>query len=141
MKTITITADMIDLDNFDGFDGHTLEGSNPATANSMWLKKDIEIDGEEAEVFITVYTKYLSDSDVEDMIEGGETDRFEIYNKLAFVNKKWEVEAQYGYTVEVTKEAQDKLDSLHDYWEGTQDEYQRDRIQDKIEQHLSNEQE
>jgi phosphoenolpyruvate-protein kinase (PTS system EI component) len=131
MKIIQITAEMIDDDFFDRFEGVTIGVNEDIEANSKYFIR--EVDGEDTDICVTVYTKYVNMQSVKDLVEDGDDDAFTIYEDCAYVVDKWEVEAtNCNYNVELTQEAIEKLDEIHDKWESCQDEYTRDRINDII---------
>lgn len=139
MKTITVTADMIDSAFFDKFydstDGN--DYSNLDVANTESYELEVDVDGEERSVAVSVYTKFINMKDAHDLIIGGYDNAEKIYNKLSWIKQKWEV--THGFCesdIEIIVEpaAQDKLDTLHDEWEDNNRHYVIDHIERMIEE-------
>ena len=134
MKNITITADMIDEDLFDKFEADEIgnDYTNMDVANSKSYNIQLEVDGENVEVTIRVFTKYCNDQDAYELIEEGHDDANYIYKQISWISEKWEVVPGFGETdlsIAVNEEAIGKLDKIHDRWEESTLEYVVNRIE------------
>lgn len=134
MKNITITADMIDDDLFDKFEADEIgnDYTNMDVANSKSYNIQLEVDGEEVEVTVRIFTKYCNDQEAHELIEEGHDDANYIYKQISWINEKWEVVPGFGETnlsIVVNEEATRKLDKIHDRWEESNLEYVVDRIE------------
>jgi hypothetical protein len=140
MSKLLITKDMVNLEKFDRFDGDDLRSNGNYNANSMWFREELIIDDEEVELIVSVYTEYISNDDVQDMIRDGADNAKKIYDKVAFINQKWEVSLSQG-DVEISAEAEELLNELHDGWQDNNKDYVIEDIERQIESFKSKEQE
>jgi len=134
MKNIIITADMIDEDLFDKFEADEIgnDYTNMDVANSKSYDLQVEVDGEDVEVTVRVFTRYVNDNDTYELIEEGHDDAHYIYSEIAWINEKWEVVPGFGekdLAIVVDEAAKHKLDAIYTSWEDSNYEYVIDRIE------------
>lgn len=128
MKNITITADMIDEDLFDKFEADESgnDYNNMDIANSKSYNIQLEVDGEDVEVTVRIFTKYVNDNAAYELIEEGHDDAHYIYSEIAWINEKWEVVPGFGekdLAIVVDEAAKQKLDAIHASWEDSNYDY------------------
>lgn len=137
MKTTIVTADMIDAQLFNKFDSVEIgnDYTNMDVANSQSYTAVLEAEGEQVEVIVRIFTKYINENDANDLIEKGHDDAHYIYNQISCIDEKWEVVPGFGESdlnIVVTKAAQSKLDEIHEAWESANKDYVIDRIEGLI---------
>lgn len=137
MRTTIVTADMINRTLFNKFDSVEVgsDYTNMDVANCQSYTALLEAEGEQVEVVIHVFTKYINDNDANELIDQGHDDARYIYNQISWISEKWEVVPRFGESdlaIVVTEAAQAKLDEIHEEWESMNKDYVIDRIEKLI---------
>ena len=137
MKTIMVTAGMIDDELFNKFESEEISNGHGSDdiANTEGYTAVLEAEGEQVEVIVRVYTKYINETDANNLIEQGHDDAHYIYNQISWINEKWEVVPGFGESdlnIVVTEAAQAKLDEIHEAWESLNKDYVIERIEGLI---------